>query len=104
MLAQLQLQEEQYAERWPRSTASSPRPSRPKPEHLVIKGNALYQLERTPKRHPVLKQAIEASPEPKDDWQQLLMAHLRRIGPAGEAAKLAEELIAAKNPNDKRRS
>jgi tetratricopeptide (TPR) repeat protein len=101
MLGQLQLQEDQYAEglatldRFLAETGSQ------KPEHLVMKGNALYRLERYPEAAAVLKQAIDAAPEPKNDWQQLLMASYFEMDRPAEAAKIAEAL-AAKNPNDKR--
>lgn len=101
VLAQLQLQEEQYAQslatidRFLNETKST------KPEHLVVKGNVLYRLERYPEAAVVIKQAIDGSPEPKPEWQQLLMATYVESNQGAEAAKVAEA-IAAKNPNDKR--
>lgn len=101
MLGQLQLQDDDYAgalvsiDRFLSETKSS------KPEHLVLKGNALYRLDRYPEAAVVLKQAIEASPEPKADWMQLLMASYAESGNTAEAAKLAEQ-VAARNPDDKR--
>jgi tetratricopeptide (TPR) repeat protein len=74
MLAGLQLQEDQLADgiatldRYFAETKSQ------KPEEIALKGQALYQQEKYAEAIPVLKQAIEASPEPKDNWQQLLMA------------------------------
>ena len=49
----------------------------------------------------MLKQAIAASPEPKDTWNQLLMASYAEAGQTGEAVAAAEAL-AAKTPNDKK--
>lgn len=72
-----------------------------KPEDLVIKGQALYQAERFQEAIPVLKQAVESSPEPKDSWVQLLMACYAEANQHGEAIALAERLV-AKNPNDKK--
>lgn len=101
MLGQLQMQEDKYVEslatieRFLSETKSST------PEHLVIKGNTLYRLERFPEAAAVLKQAIEASPEPKADWMQLLMASYAEAGNTAEATKLAEQ-VAARNPDDKR--
>jgi tetratricopeptide (TPR) repeat protein len=101
MLGQLQLQEEQYPQavatfdRFFAETKSS------KPEHLVLKGNALYRMENYPEAATVLKQAIDASPEPRNDWLQLLMATYVETGQSEEAAQLARE-VAAKNPADKR--
>ena len=101
MLGQLQLQEDNYAgslatiDRFLTETKTA------KPEHLVLKGNALYRLDRYPEAATVLKQAIATSPEPKADWQQLLMATYFETGQGAEAAKIAETL-AAGNPADKR--
>lgn len=101
MLAGLQLQEDQLADgiatldRYFAETKSQ------KPEELALKGQALYQQEKYAEAIPVLKQAIESSPEPKDNWQQLLMASYAEAGQAGEAVQMAEK-IAAKSPGDKK--
>lgn len=101
MLAGLQLQEDQLADgiatldRYFAETKSQ------KPEELALKGQALYQQEKYAEAIPVLKQAIESSPEPKDNWQQLLMASYAEAGQAGEATQMAEK-IAAKSPGDKK--
>jgi tetratricopeptide (TPR) repeat protein len=101
MLAQLQMQEDQYAEALKTLDRFLTETKSQKPEHLVLKGNALYRLDRFQEAAVVLKQAIDASPDPKPEWQQLLMASYAEAGQAGEAAKIAEA-VAAKNPNDKR--
>lgn len=101
MLAQVQLQEDQYTEglatldRYLTETKST------KPEDLALKGQGLYQAERYAEAIPVLKQAIETSPEPKDNWQQLLMASYAETGKSGDAIQMAEK-IAAKAPTDKK--
>jgi tetratricopeptide (TPR) repeat protein len=101
MLAQLQLQDEQYPEgmatldRYLAETKST------KPEDLVQKGQALYQMERYADAIPVLKQAIAASTEPKDGWYSLLLASYAEAGQPAEAIKIAEQL-AAKSPADKK--
>lgn len=101
MLGQLQLQEDQYAEALATFDRFLGETKTSKPEHLVLKGNALYRLERYPEAAQVLKQAIDATPEPRSDWQQLLMATYIEMGNTAEAAKLAEQ-VAQKNPTDKR--
>lgn len=101
MKAQLQLQEDKYQEglvtieRFLSETKSQ------NPEHLVVKGNALYRLEKYPEAAAVLKQAIDASPEPRADWQQLLMAAYSESGQGDQAIAMAEQ-VAAKSPADKR--
>jgi len=101
MLAQLQLADDEIEpglatlERYLTETSST------KPEDLVLKGQALYQSERYQEAIPVLKQAVEAAPEPKDSWIQLLMACYAETEQHAEAIALAERL-AAKNPADKK--
>ena len=101
MLAQLQLQDEQYAEGLANLDKYFAESKSNKPEELVIKGQALYQNEKYAEAIPVLKAAIEASAEPKDNWSQLLMASYAEAGQFDEAVKEAEAL-AAKNPADKK--
>lgn len=101
MKAQLQLQEDKYTEglatidRFLNETKSQ------NPEHLVVKGNALYRLEKYPEAAALLKQAIDATPEPRADWQQLLMAAYAESGQGDQAIAVAEK-VAAKSPTDKR--
>ncbi len=101
MLAQLQLQDNQYTEGLATLDKYLTETKSQKPEDLILKGQALYQAERYQEAIPVLKQAIAASPEPKDNWNQLLMAAYAEAGQTGEAVASAEQL-AAKNPNDKK--
>ena len=72
-----------------------------KPEHLAMKGNALYRLERFDEAATFLKQAIEKSDKPQDAWNQLLMATYFDQDKPLEAARIAEGIL-AKNPNDKK--
>ena len=101
MLAQLQLADDELEpglatlDRYLAETKSV------RPEDLVIKGQALYQLERFKEAIGPLKQAIDSSPEPKDSWVQLLMAAYAEAEQNTEAVALAEKL-AAKNPGDKK--
>ena len=101
MLAGIQLQEEQFAEGMATLDRYFAETKSQKPEELVLKGQALYQQEKYAEAIPVLKQAIEASPEPKDNWQQLLMASYAEAGQGAEATQMAEKL-AAKSPGDKK--
>ncbi|QDI05158.1 MULTISPECIES: tetratricopeptide repeat protein [Xanthomonas translucens group] len=101
MLAQLQLQDDQTAEGLATLDKFLAESKSTRPEDLILKGQALYQTERYQEAIPLLKQAIAASPEPKDSWNQLLMASYAAGGQTGEAVKAAEAL-AAKTPNDKK--
>lgn len=101
MLAQLQLQEQQYdqalatIDRFLTETGSED------PGDLIIKGNALYRLKRYPEAAAALEQAIAASPEPQPSWTQMLMAIYFESGQDAKATELAAQL-GNSNPEDKR--
>ncbi|MGH8486723.1 MAG: tetratricopeptide repeat protein, partial [Pseudomonas sp.] len=101
MLGQLQIQDDQTAEGLATLDKYFAESKSTKPEELIIKGQALYQLERYQEAIPVIKAAIAGSAAPKDNWNQLLMGAMAEAGQTGEAVKEAEAL-AAKNPNDKK--
>jgi tetratricopeptide (TPR) repeat protein len=100
-LAQLYSQDDQYAEALSTIDRFLTETKSQKPEELVVKGNILYRMERYQDAIPLLKQAVETSPEPKNEWMQLLMASYAEAGQNDAAIKLAESL-AAKNPSDKK--
>jgi tetratricopeptide (TPR) repeat protein len=101
MLAQLQLQDEQYEPGLANLDKFFAESHSTNPDHLIIKGQALYQMERYADAIPVLQQAIAASPEPKDNWNQLLMASYSSNDQIAEAVAVAKQ-IADRNPADKR--
>ena len=101
MKAQLQLQEDKYQEGLTTIDRFLTETKSQDPEHLVLKGNALYRLEKYPEAAAVLKQAIDTTPEPRADWQQLLMAAYAESGQGDQAIAMAEK-VAAKSPSDKR--
>ncbi len=101
MQAGLQLQEEQYTEGLATLERFLSETKSKDPDALALKGQGLYQAERFAEAIPALKMAIEASPEPKDNWQQLLMASYAEVGQSGEALTMAEA-IAARAPGDKK--
>jgi len=100
-IVQIRLGEEQYEEAltWLDRFLAETRSA--KPEHLALKGNALYRLDRFDEATVALKQAIDSSPEPQDSWSQLLMAAYFDQDKPNEAAAVAEQLV-ARNPDDKR--
>ena len=101
MLAGVYLQEDQLTEGLATLDRYFAETKSQKPEELALKGQGMYQAERYADAIPLLKQAIETSPEPKDNWPQLLMASYAEVGQGAEATKMAEQ-IAAKSPNDKK--
>lgn len=101
MLAQLQLGDDELQEGLATLDRYLSESRSKKADDLALKGQALYQLERFQEAIPVLKQAIESTPEPKDNWVQLLMAAYAESDQNDAAIALAEQLV-AKNPNDKK--
>ncbi|WP_028919333.1 tetratricopeptide repeat protein [Pseudoxanthomonas suwonensis] len=101
MLAQLQLGDDELQEGLATLDRYLAESGSKKADDLALKGQALYQLERFQEAIPVLKQAIDSTPEPKDNWVQLLMAAYAESDQNDAAIALAEQLV-AKNPNDKK--
>jgi tetratricopeptide (TPR) repeat protein len=99
-LAQLQSQDDQYEEalttldRYFNETKSKAA------EDFFIRGYTLYRAEKPAEAIPYLKQAIDATPDPKKDWLQVLMRCYMDAEQNDQAVQLAEQL-AAKTPNDK---
>lgn len=100
-LAQLQMQDDDYAgglttlDRLVNETKTD------KAEVQVLRGNALYRLERYDEAIAALEPVVKGNPEARADWTQLLMASYAESGRGSEAAALAEQ-VAAKTPGDKR--
>jgi Tfp pilus assembly protein PilF len=102
MLAQLQMEDEQYADALATLDRFLTETKSQKPEALVVKGNILYRLERYPEAIAVLKQGIDAAgADAKPDWQQVLMAAYFESDQPAEAAKVAEGIL-AKDPDNKK--
>ena len=71
------------------------------PQHLILKGNTLYNLERYEEAAVATKAAIDASDDADPSWTQLLMGIYLELGRPEEATRIAEEL-AAGTPDNKR--
>lgn len=102
MLAQLQMQDDQYAEALATVDRFLTETRAKKPEYLMLKGNALYRLERYPEAIAVLRQGIDAAgADAKPEWLQLLMGAYFDSDQPAEAAKVAQQALASK-PDDKK--
>ena len=101
IVAQLQMQDEKYAEALATLDRLLAETKSQDPNQLVLKGNLLLRLERYPEAIAVLKPLVDATPDPNPQWLQLLMAAYAESGQAAEATRLAEQ-VAAKTPGDKR--
>lgn len=71
------------------------------PQDLMMKGQALYMLERHAEATQVIEQAIAASDDPNPQWQAMLMQVYAESGDSAGAVRMAEEVVAAK-PDDRR--
>ncbi len=101
MLAQLQAQDQQYPEAEATLDTFFTESKSQKPEDLAVRGSVLYEANQSKEAIPYLKQAVDSSPDPKDQWVQLLMAAYADAGQSDQAITLAEKL-AAKAPDDKK--
>lgn len=100
-LAQLQLQEEQYAQAVATIDRLMAETRSQSYDHLLLKGRALNRAENYPEAVLVLKQAAAVAPKDKAEWQSELMYAYAESDQGAEAARLAEQ-IAAQTPSDKR--
>lgn len=101
MLSQLQMQDEQYGEALATIDRFLAETRAQDPEYLMLKGNALYRLERFPEAIKVLEQGIDAAgDQARPEWLQLLMGAYYDSDQPAEAARVAEEALAMK-PDDK---
>jgi len=101
ILGQLALQNERYEESLTILDEYFAQTQSARPADLVLKGNALYRLDRFAEAAAALKQAVDAEPEPRNDWLQMLMAAYSESEQGAEAIAIAEQL-AAKAPDDRR--
>ncbi len=100
VIGQLQLQQEDFATALATLDTFLAATGSQDPQHLVLKGNALYRLKRYPEAIAVLKPAVEGAQTPRADWSQLLMATYAAAGQPAEAARVAEQ-VASSTPGDR---
>ena len=99
-IAQMQLAEEMYDESLATMERFITETQTQKSEHLALKGNALYRLERYQEAVPVLRTAMESATTQQSTLAQLLMACYFELEQPQEAAAIAEGLL-AKEPDNK---
>ena len=99
-IAQMQLAEEMYDDSLATMDRFITETQTKKSEHLALKGNALYRLERYQEAVPVLKEAMASATTQQSTLAQLLMASYFELEQPQEAAAIAETLL-AKEPDNK---
>lgn len=92
--AQLQMQQQDYANALASADAFIAQAGASPASALVIRGNALYRLNRYPEAVTALRQALALEPN-HPDWQALLADALTKSGNLEEAKKVAESVAAA---------
>ena len=100
-LSQVQLVEEDYTGALATLDRLVSETRTDKADVQVMRGNALYRLERYDEAIAALEPVVKGNAQARPEWTQLLMASYADAGRAGEAATLAEQ-VASKAPGDKR--
>lgn len=100
-LSQVQLVEEDYTGALATLDRLVSETRTDKTDVQVMRGNALYRLERYDEAIAALEPVVKGNAEARPEWTQLLMASYADAGRAGEAATLAEQ-AASQAPGDKR--
>lgn len=100
-IAQLQVQDEKYADalvtldQWEKESGAQT------PEELALKSNAYYRTDKYQEAVDTMKKAIAQTDKPNDSWTQILMASYFALNQYDQAAQLVQQQM-AKNPNDKK--
>lgn len=100
-IAQIQLVEDDYAGSLATLDRLVSETRTEKADVQVMRGNALYRLERFDEAIAALEPVVKGNPDARPDWTQLLMASYADAGRPSEATALAEQ-VAAQVPGDKR--
>lgn len=98
-LAQLQVNNEKYAEALESLTRWRTLSGTETADALALEGNVLYRLERYPEAVTAMKKAISMVDEPSSTWTQILMASYIEQDQYEEAASMIRAQM-AKNPTD----
>ncbi|MDE2155487.1 MAG: tetratricopeptide repeat protein [Xanthomonadaceae bacterium] len=99
MLAQFQLADEQYQAALDTITKWRAEGKKETANSYALEGNADYRLGKYPEAIAAINKAKSLTDKPQESWNQILMASYSESGQGDQAAKLAEQVLAAK-PND----
>ena len=98
-LAQLQVQSEQYEDALTTLDRFTKETGGESADQIALRGNIYYRLDKYQEAADTMKRAIASSNEPKDSWNQILMASLAELDQYGAAADVLKAQL-AKSPND----
>ncbi|HJT97453.1 MAG TPA: tetratricopeptide repeat protein [Rhodanobacteraceae bacterium] len=100
-IAQLQVQDEKYADAlttldaWEKGTASTTA------DELALKANAYYRTDKFQEAIDTMKKAMSMTDKPNDSWTQILMASYFELNQFDQAAAVVQQQM-QKNPTDKK--
>ena len=100
-IAQLQVQDEKYADalasldQWQKLSGAETA------EELALKANAYYRTDKFQDAVDTMKKAVAMTDKPNDSWTQILMASYFALNQYDQAAQVVQQQM-AKNPNDKK--
>lgn len=100
-IAQLQIQQEKYADalatldQWSKLTGTETA------QELALKGNAYYRMDKYQDAINAMKKALAMADKANDSWMQILMASYFELNQYDQAALIVQQQI-AKDPNNKK--
>ncbi len=98
-LAQMQVQVEKYDDALATLARFNKETGAESADQIALLGNIYYRLDKFQEAADTMKRAIAASEEPKESWNQILMASLFETDQYDEAANVLKAQI-AKKPDD----
>lgn len=98
-LAQMQVQAEQYEDALTTLDRFKNETGAETADQIALLGNIYYRLDKFQEAADTMKRAIASTNEPKESWNQILMASLAELDQYGAAADVLKEQL-AKSPND----
>jgi uncharacterized protein HemY len=100
-MAQLQVQEEKYADalttldQWEKLTGAQ------SADELALKANCYYRTDKYQQAIDTMKKAVSMTEKPADSWMQILMASYFELNQYDQAAQIVQEQM-AKDPSNKK--
>lgn len=98
-LAQMYIADENYAQALITLDQWTQQSGKPFADAYALKGNAYYRLEKYPDAVAAIQKAKSMTPQPKPDWDQILIASYFAMDKYDEAGKVAEAAL-ARDPNN----
>jgi tetratricopeptide (TPR) repeat protein len=98
-LAEMYVADEDYAQALGALDQWIQQSGKPSADAYALKGNVLYRLEKYPEAVAAIQKAKSMTDQPKDAWDQILIASYTAMDQYAQAGKVAEAAL-AKDPNN----